>query len=574
MAITDSIIEHVADIGLAAIADTAKSIKEIADARKKLTDFIQRQEKYNFNCSIQEEIDFQGLSEYICSDLIDDVRVRLFGKRKDRGLARQTIMDKAAYYAQAKTKLSEQRAKNLVGTAIDILALYYRGKAKPELLLTAAEIEDTIIDELGEQHLELEKKIDSIDSKISEIALLSLDKNTALASQGHLDIVERNVATALKAIDSTHRLFPYYGFRLNDQHQFVSVPLTEDAEKRYPPRFEITSKSLFMGDEPLSSLSPEILNRAYRHQIPITFDIVTAKKYLGDVIDPIQHEADELTGSHAVLSPPQFSKALPCNVSIDGEVVVDYLLLRLAEIMDDGTIIVTNNEQENFNFGVRLAINLTTHRLNISVSPSEPTNAEALKYRTLIRKAGSAVTISIKALPQNEVIITAGKLDTVDFDALDLEIEFLQKVIAIEDFFETRFQIPQEISVEDHKIIDYLYSMIKDGAYHKQWDKFQFTLSLSDESRKSIVEMEDTIYAWAYSCNVTAELFGQTLRFAIIRRIDHARIEDIEKLKAQAAVLDNGDEIKLKCVSPNDAIPATYTDVFYTEDTEREFLTG
>ena len=154
MAITDSIIEHVADIGLAAIADTAKSIKEIADARKKLTDFIQRQEKYNFNCSIQEEIDFQGLSEYICSDLIDDVRVRLFGKRKDRGLARQTIMDKAAYYAQAKTKLSEQRAKNLVGTAIDILALYYCGKTKPELLLTAAEIEDTIIDELGEQHLE------------------------------------------------------------------------------------------------------------------------------------------------------------------------------------------------------------------------------------------------------------------------------------------------------------------------------------------------------------------------------------------------------------------------------------
>lgn len=171
------------------------------------------------------------------------------------------------------------------------------------------------------------------------------------------------------------------------------------------------------------------------------------------------------------------------------------------------------------------------------------------------------------------MIITAGNLDTVDFDALDLEIEFLQKVIAIEDFFETCLQIPQEISVEDHKIIDYLYSMIKDGAYHKQWDKFQFTLSLSNESRKSIAEMEDAIYAWAYSCNVTAELFGHTLRFCIIRRIDHARIEDIEKLKAQAAVLDNGDEIKLKCVSPNDAIPATYTDVFYTEDTEREFLT-
>lgn len=572
MVITDSIIEYVADIGLASVADTAKTKKEIADARSKLTDFIQRHKKYNFNCSLQEEIDFQGIADYICGDLIDDVRTRLFGKRKERGLARQMILDRAAYYAQAKTAMSKQRAKNLVGAAIDILAQYYRGKTRPELLLTAAEIEDTIIDELCEQHLELDKKIDSIDSKISESTLLSLDTNMALASQGQLDMVERNVATALKAIDATHKLFPYYGFRFNDQHQFVSVPLTEDAEMRYPPRFEITSKSFFMGDEPLFSLNPETLNRAYRHQIPITFDIVTAKKYLGDVIDPVQHEADELTGTHATLFPPQFSKAMPCNVSIDGEVVLDYLLLRLTEILDDGTIVVANSEQENFNFGVRLAINLATHRLNFSVSPLGPTNAEALKYRMLLRKAGSAASISIKALPRNEVIITAGKLDPVDFDALDSEIEFLQKIVAMEDFFETRLQIPQEISDEDHKTINHLYPMIKDGAYHRQWDRFVFTLSLSDESRKSIEDMQDAIYAWAYSCNVEVELFGQTLRFAMIRRIDQAKIEDLERLKAQAAVLDIGDEIKLKCVSSNDVTPATYTDVFYTEDTEQEFL--
>ncbi|RKJ60956.1 hypothetical protein D7X33_27225 [Butyricicoccus sp. 1XD8-22] len=84
--------------------------------------------------------------------------------------------------------------------------------------------------------------------------------------------------------------------------------------------------------------------------------------------------------------------------------------------------------------------------------------------------------------------------------------------------------------------------------------------------------MQDAIYAWAYSYNVEVELFGQTLRFAMIRRIDQAKIEDLERLKAQAAVLDIGDEIKLKCVSSNDVTPATYTDVFYTEDTEQEFL--
>ena len=97
MGITNSIIEHIVDIGLTAITDTIKTKKEIADARRKLVDFIQRQKKYNLNCSLQEEIDFQGVSEYICNNLIDDVRTRLFGKRKDRGLARQLIMNRAAY---------------------------------------------------------------------------------------------------------------------------------------------------------------------------------------------------------------------------------------------------------------------------------------------------------------------------------------------------------------------------------------------------------------------------------------------------------------------------------------------
>lgn len=565
MGITNSIIEHIADIGLTAITDTIKTKKEIADARRKLVDFIQRQKKYNLNCSLQEEIDFQGVSEYICNNLIDDVRTRLFGKRKDRGLARQLIMNRAAYYAQAKTKLSEQRAKNLVGIAIDILREYYRKKAKPELLLVAAEIEDTIIDELGE-------KIDSIDKTIQADSLLSLDKSVALASQGHLGEVEQNVATLIKAVGTTHCLSPYYGYRFNGQNQFVSVPLTEEAAKKYPPHFEITPKSFSMGDEVVSSLSPETLNWAYRHQIPITFDIAVARKYLGDVPDPVQHEADELVGHRAILSPPKFPKAVPCNIIIDEEVVVDYLLLRLTEILDDGTVIITNDEQENFSFGVRLAINPAINHLNFSISPSDPTNAEALKYRMIIKKAGSASNISIKILPRNEVFVTSGRLGPVDFDTLDAEIDFLQKVVAIEEFFETQLQIPQEISVADHKNIDYLYPMIKEGAYHGQWDNFVFTLSISDASKKSIADMQDKALALACSYNIEAELFGQTLRFAIIRRIDHAKIEDYEKVKAKLAVLDDGDEIKLKYVPSDDATPATYSDVFYTDDAEREFL--
>lgn len=49
-------------------------------------------EKYNINCPLEEEIDFEGLAGYICGDLMDDVKLRLFGTKKERGAARQTIL--------------------------------------------------------------------------------------------------------------------------------------------------------------------------------------------------------------------------------------------------------------------------------------------------------------------------------------------------------------------------------------------------------------------------------------------------------------------------------------------------
>ena len=110
MAVMDTVLGLIADIGLDAAKGRYKITRDELQARAKLTDYLARQQKYNFNCSLEEEIDFEGLAEYIRSNLMDDVKNRLFGTRKERGIARQAIADKAAYYAQAKTGLSKERA--------------------------------------------------------------------------------------------------------------------------------------------------------------------------------------------------------------------------------------------------------------------------------------------------------------------------------------------------------------------------------------------------------------------------------------------------------------------------------
>lgn len=248
---------------------------------------------------------------------------------------------------------------------------------------------------------------------------------------------------------------------MNERGQMISIPLSDDALKRYPPRFTISAESVKIGDTLLTKIDDQTLSQAYRHQTPLSFDVIAAKKYLGDIQDPAQAEAEEMAGTHVVLCPRPFPKAFPCNVSIDGNVAVEYLLLRTKEIRDDGTWIITNDEQKNFNFRVEILANPTSHQFSFSIAPTNPTNYESLQYRLFLKKASVAKKIIVKALAENVVFLSSGRLNPFNFDQLDDEIEFLEKVTAIERFFDITCCIPQELKAEDHFLINRLYSMIE-----------------------------------------------------------------------------------------------------------------
>lgn len=566
-------LSYIAEIGLDAIKERIKAKKDEDQARARLTDYLNRQQEYNFDCSLEEEIDFEGLAEYIRGDLMNDVNKCLFGSAEERDAARQTIADKAASYAQAKTKLSQERARHLAVTAVDILSRFYRSGVGRDLLLAAAEIEDTIVSEMTNQHQALEKKIDALTGKVENSGLLSIDRNVMLANEGHMDMVERNFSSTIKALSAVHSLAPYYGFAMDGQEYLKSIPLRQDATQLYPPHFDFTAKAFKMGDAPLMSLDSNALLQAYRSQTPIEFDIITAKKYLGDTLDPMQHEAEKLSGAHVVMKPPSFPEAFPCSVIIDENTEVDYLLLRTKRIEEDGTAVVTNDEQENFSFRVTLRVNLSSNSLNLTVMPVNPTNAGLLKYRQFLKKAISAKKVSLKALKQNVIIISSkASLKPHDCENLESEIEFLQKIVAIENYFQVTFTIPEEITIEDHRLIDRLYAMIIDGEYRGTCKRFTMSFEMSHEFRDSVCNLGDKPCGLAYAENVEAELFGQEFHFQILRKIDCIRLENWEKTKAKIDVLDDGDVLKLAFISGETDSDAHYSDVFYSEDAEKQLF--
>lgn len=142
----------------------------------------------------------------------------------------------------------------------------------------------------------------------------------------------------------------------------ISSPLIAEAIKRYPPRFNITVNSVKIGHQAFDSLDSQSFSYAYQHQLPITFDVISAEKFLGDELDPIQIEAEKIVGSQGVIKPPEFPPAQPYSISVGNEVFYDYLLLRATEYLDDGRLIVTNENQKNRSIDVRISLNFISKK--------------------------------------------------------------------------------------------------------------------------------------------------------------------------------------------------------------------
>lgn len=574
MIIPDKILGIIADIGVEAAKDKIDSQLNDYRAHEKLIEYIRRQEKYNFNCTKEEEIDFEGLATYILKELISDVEKRLFGTQEDRADAREAIANKAEVYASAKTNLSKSRARHIAVTAVDILREYYRKKVPKDLLFVSGETQDAIISSITTHSSSIERKINEVSETIANSRLISVDHNLKLLNEERFDEVEKNYTATIKAISSHHTLNPYYGFALDAINGFKSIPLTKEAATLYPPRLSITPKDLKLGNDSIQHLSKNTLTQSYRQQATIEFDVEKASKYLGNTLDPVQHEAEKMTGAHVILYPPAFPAAFPCSVIADGETVVDYLLLRTKQIEDDA-IVITNDEQKAFSFEVVLRINLAMTSFELVINNKATSKNDELKYRLFLQRVARAKETSLKLLNENSILFstkTSIKPHNYDEKQLALEIDFLRKLIIIEDYFKTSFYVPEEISINDHLLINRLYSMITDGVYCGTCKDIDISLEISDELKQSSHGLINKQCSLAYCQNANVQLFNQKIDFVFFRRIDGIKIKDCAKVLDKIAVLDAGDIIKIEFISSETNSDAHFRDVFYSESAANQLL--
>lgn len=549
--IASPLIEYAVGIGIDSVKDKVKSNIEEKEIEKRLYQLFESKSDLQLELTEQELKEFPILIQYIKDELMEDIKIRLFdGNRNERTDARERIISNVISFTEEHPAISENNAKKFVRSVIDMLRKFFRKKVNRDILIAVAEIEDSveeIICDDGEKTRKLiSEKAQELKSVMGENQL-SIESTINLAKAGEFDKINDQYGTWNKALSSTHELYPYYGYSFNEKNQIYSRPLSKEATALYPPRINIEPESIKLNGEPVPCLSDDILKKAYRHQYQITFNVRTAKKMLGNIMDPIQKEAQSLEGAQVIAKPQKFPPAVPCSILINHEVAIPYLLLGLIEILDDDTYILTNDEQINPAFFVKIIMNFEQETLKFSIKPNSPSTNEMLNCLKFYEKIQSKITIALKILEFNENVFEAecqfnGKIKEIE--SLQDYIALYERIVKIEEWFSCKFNLPELPGREDIESVYYLYSLFTTGVMGTWKDLLKAQGAISEQLKANIdlLRSRNSItICWTQELSI----FKKIIEVPICSTFESAVLNDSDKIKKKLEVCDLGEVINI-----------------------------
>lgn len=424
--------------------------------------------------------------------------------------------------------------------------------------LLADMIVDAVVEEVHEAQTATVTAVDGAKEQIlakidNTGTLFSVDKALALVEAGEVDTIGSGIKKLLDHITLEHPYYPDFGYDYRNG-MILSKPLTAEAKKLYPPKFVLTGAVRF-GDWYYNDPNGDPLDYAYRHQIPITMEVSQATKLLGEKPDPRQDEVAVLEGNTVIATPPEFPPAFPCAIKVGDKTFFDYVLLRTQEILDDGTYVIGNIEQGgHFYFEVRINPQ-NPSKPDFKINMSNATNKELLNYVQFMSTLSREKDLHIYVLGLGEDII-AGYMNDMNyktgFVSVDEEIDFLERVCSIEDYFGVVLAPNGEISNKEYEAVLHISDLIRNDEVRGTWNEATFTGIMSQHFRDELISMDKELYMFSYVGISHVELFGAEFEFRFMRTFKCARMVDFEKVKRKAEVLDDGDDIKITFMAGDD----------------------
>ena len=332
--------------------------------KKQISDYTQRYIQQFEAFSRDEEFDLQAVMNCLKANT-SDIKNYIFETSADtRNKAKNSLLSKAKACANTLKGTALGKVETFVNNILSIIHDSYIDSMDNDLLLATIIISDEVspkLDKIGTD-------VETIKSEITQSTPLTLSHDDIeRAKRGDNSAIESKITNMQNIIASVHPIKGYENQIIDGK--LISVPVSPEAAL-HPPIIKAFGK-VKVGDKYIEEFDHAVLVYAYRHQLNLELTVDEAEKYLGDTKDPNQYEAIFLVGGTLIATPRPFPNAMPISIYCDDELAIEYLLIRQKEILDDGTMVISNEEQNNAPFKFTLKINIESRHSEVSLVPEE-----------------------------------------------------------------------------------------------------------------------------------------------------------------------------------------------------------
>ena len=513
---------------------------------KAIDDVLSRYKEEFDNYNLTEEFDYQGLLNYVKQSMMPDVEEYLYAtNRHERKRKHDHIIKKGIAYSSAKSSDSRTNARKLLENLLDTIKDVNITNIDSGSRLMANEIVGNVEDIIESHDEKTQAKIEELSSKVNSITERPESSNPSDIKK-FLQIKEMDVS-------KSHILFPEYGYKLENDDLY-SRPLSTTAEKKYPPHFEGMAELYICGNK-ISALDNEAITLSYRKQQPIEVHIKDIKKMLGNIEDPIQTEAERLKGEILYIKPAPFPDAFAVKLICGGNVIFDYIKLRTQSILDDGTFIVTNDEQKHAKFSFKLTLNPETKRVDCSIVSNTPETRILLSIAQFIKCCVQHQKLEFKYLESGEPFLEGfvnihSKENQAEL--IDNEIELLEDILVLEEYYHKSIGDNRKITEKDYDLILYAASLIKGEEIATHWSELSFPIVVEEHTKSNYEKMKEGNQELTYIGSVTFQLLGEEYKLPISRTFRNLDAKNYERTIQKLNVSDIGDPMNMVFVAHND----------------------
>ncbi len=398
-----------------------------------------------------------------------------------------------------------------------------------------------------------------------------------LLKANKVDEANELLSSLSKSIAGHHPLYPYFSTGIENRSgklTLVSKPNSEEAIKIYPPRYKgkMTLPEKYRG---FTSID-ELLDYSYRNQEDIEVNVQEIRKLLGDFDDPYQDELfspENLKKMKFKIKHREFPQATPFKIVFaNNNFSLDYILLSGEKITENNEIILSNKEQD-IGLCITLFIDFTSKRLDFNIRVKEDYIRDVstcLAFTNFMLNGKKDNKLEIISLEENRVFIS-GYLNDVNYESRfgdgEKEKEFLEHLKIIEDFYDIKINLADEITKDDVINAEILARAITGKEIKGNYNSLDTEIRLVEETKDTVKNFYNEGFALTYEMyDYEIKVFDKSFKIPkIIKTMGTVKIENLEKVIKKIDVLETGDLIKIKFI-PVDKKTIEYTDEFFFDE--------